>query len=59
MWWTTKETKVSSYLIRDWNSANHWNNEEKLSSLHSSSYKKFEWSTHHFHSVDDDKIKSS
>jgi len=58
-WWTAKETEVSNYSIKDWNSASHWNNEEKSSSFHLSSYEEFEWSTHHLHNVDDDKTKSS
>ncbi len=59
MWWTAKETKVNSYLIRDWDSANHWNDEEKSSDFHSSSHEEFEQSTHRLHSVDDDEMKLS
>jgi len=59
MQWTAKETEVSIYLIRDWDSASHWNDEEKSLSLHLSFHKEFEWSMHHFHSVDDDETKSS
>ncbi len=59
MWWTAKETKVNSYSIRDWDFASHWNDEEKLLSLHSSSHEEFKWSTHHLHNVDDDETKSS
>ncbi len=58
-WWTAKETKVNSYLIRDWNSASRWNDEEKSSSFHLSSHEEFEWFTHRLHNVDDDKTKSS
>ncbi len=50
---------ASSYSIRDWDSASRWNNEEKSSSLHSSSHEEFERSTHRLHSVDDDETKSS
>jgi len=57
--WTAKETEVSSSLIRDWDSASYWNNEEKSLDFHSSSHEEFKQSMHHFHSVDDDKTKSS
>ena len=50
---------ASSYSIRDWDSASRWNDEEKSSSLHSSSHEEFERSTHRLHSVDDDETKSS
>ncbi len=59
MQWTAKETEVNNYLIRDWDSASHWNNKEKSLSLHLSSHEELEWSTHCLHSVDDDKMKSS
>ncbi len=58
-WWTAKETEASSYSIRDWDSANHWNNEEKSLSFHLSSHEEFKWFTHHLHSVDDDEMKLS
>ncbi len=59
MWWTAKEIEVSSYLIKDWDSASRWNNEEKSSSFHLSFHKELEWSMHHFNSVNDDEMKSS
>ncbi len=59
MWWTAKETEVSSYSIRDWDSASRWNNEEKSLSLHLNFHEELEWFTHHLYSVDDDKTKSS
>ncbi len=59
MWWTAKETEANNYSIKDWNSASHWNDEEKSLSFYLSSHEEFEWSTHHLHSVDDDKTKSS
>ncbi len=57
--WTAKETEASSYLIRDWDFASCWNDEEKLLSLHLNSHEELEWSTHCLHSVNDDKTKSS
>ena len=59
MQWTVKETEVSNYSIKDWDSASHWNNEEKSLSFHLSSHEEFEWSTHRLHNVDDDEMKSS
>ncbi len=59
MWWTAKETEISSYSIKDWDSASHWNNKEKSLSFHSSSHEELERSTHRFHNVDDDEMKSS
>ncbi len=58
-WWTAKETEVSSYLIRDWDSASHQNNKEKSLSFYLNSHEEFEWFTHHLHSVNDDETKSS
>ncbi len=58
-WWAAKETEVNSYSVEDWDSASHWNNEEKSLSFHSSFHEELEWFTHHFHNVNDDKIKSS
>jgi len=58
-WWTAKEIEVNSYSIKDWDFASHWNNEEKLLSLHLSSHEEFERFMHRLHSVDDDKTKSS
>ncbi len=58
-WWIAKETEASSYSVKDWDSAIHWNNEEKSLSFHSDLHEEFEWSTHRLHSVDDDKTKSS
>ena len=62
-WWTAKETEVSSYSIRDWDSASHQNDEKKSlsfhSSFHSSSHEEFEWFMHRLHNVDDDETKSS
>ncbi len=58
-WWTAKETKVNSYSIKDWDSASHWNNKEKLLSFHLSFHEEFEWFMHHLHNVDDDETKSS
>ena len=59
MWWTAKETEANSYSIKDWDSASHWNDEEKSSDFHLSSYEELEWFMHHLHSVDDDEMKSS
>ncbi len=60
MWWTVKETEASDYSIRDWDSANCQNDEDKLFSFHSSFHWELEQSMHHcLHSVDDDEIKSS
>ena len=58
-WWIAKETEVSSYSIKDWNSASCWNKKKKSSSFHLSSHEEFKWSTHCFHNVDDNKMKSS
>ncbi len=58
-WWTVKETKASSYLIKDWDSASCWNNEEKSSSFHLSFHKELEQFMHCLHSVHDDETKSS
>ncbi len=58
-WWTAKETEVSSYFVEDWDSAIHWNDEEKSLSFHSSSHEELEWFTHRLHSVDDDEMKLS
>ena len=38
MWWTAKETEVNNYSIKDWDSASHWNNEEKSLSFHLNFY---------------------
>jgi hypothetical protein len=57
-WWTVKETEANSYSIKDWDSAIHWNNEEKSSSFHSSFHEEFEQSTHCLHNVNDDEMKS-
>ncbi len=59
MQWIAKETEVSNYLIKDWDSASHWNDEEKLLSFHLSSYEELEQFMHYFHNVDDNKMKSS
>ncbi len=59
MWWTAKETEVSNYLIKDWDSASCWNNEEKSLSFHLSSYEELKQSTYHFNSVDNNETKSS
>ncbi len=59
MWWTVKETEVNSYSIKDWDFENHWNDEEKLSSFHSSFHEEFEWSTHHLYNINEDETKSS
>ncbi len=59
MQWTAKEIEVSSYSIRDWDSASRWNNEEKLLSFHLSSHEELEQSTHCLNSVDNNEIKSS
>ncbi len=58
-WWTVKETEVNSYSIKDWDSANCWNDEKKLLNFYLSSHKELEWFMHHLHSVDDDETKSS
>ncbi len=59
MWWTAKETEVSSYSIKDWDSASCWNNKKKSLSFHLNSHEEFKQFMHHLHSVDDDKTKSS
>ncbi len=46
MWWIAKETEANNYLIRDWNSASRWNNEEKWLNFHLNSHKELEWFTH-------------
>ena len=60
MQWTAKETKVSSYLIKDWDFASCWNDEEKSFNFHLSLHWELEWSTHHyFHNVNENEMKSS
>ncbi len=60
MQWTAKETEVSSYSIKDWNSASHQNDEEKSFNFYLNFYWKLEWFMHHhLHNVNDDEIKSS
>ncbi len=46
MWWIAKETEANNYLIRDWNSASRWNNEEKSLNFHLNSHEELEWFTH-------------
>ncbi len=59
MWWTAKETEVNNYSIKDWDSASHWNDEEKSLNFHLNFHEELKWSTHHLHSVNDNKTKSS
>ncbi len=59
MQWTAKETNINNYLIKDWDSESHWNNEEKSSSFHLNFYEELEWFTHHLHNINEDKMKSS